>query len=103
VRRLALLFLAMSTTTALAADRIVVATATAGFRHDSIETAEMVIEQIAARTGWFEPVFARTEEEMAEALSPQTLESVTADDYRVRSSLTQKSVQGVSVPLLRQE
>ncbi len=76
MRRLALLFLAMSATTALAADRVVVATATAGFRHDSIETAEMVIEQIAARTGWFEPVFARREDEMSAALSPQSLQSV---------------------------
>jgi hypothetical protein len=64
----ALLLLSM-----MAADRLVVVTATAGFRHDSIETAEQVIAGIAARTRWFEVVFARDEDEMATMLSADSL------------------------------
>lgn len=57
---------------ALAADRVIVVTATAGFRHDSIETAEGVIAEIAARSG-FEVSFVRSEDEMVGALSADAL------------------------------
>jgi len=60
----------------MAADRIVVVTATAGFRHDSIETAKRVIGDIGAKTRWFEVVYARDESEMADALSPEALSEV---------------------------
>lgn len=56
-----------------AADQVLVVTATAGFRHDSIETAEQVLSSISDQTGRFSVVFARTEEEMAEALIPERL------------------------------
>lgn len=61
-----------------AVDRVLVVTATAGFRHDSIPTAEGVIAGIAARTRWFEPVYARTEEEAAAALAPERLREMRA-------------------------
>jgi type 1 glutamine amidotransferase len=64
---------ALLSTGLLAADRVVVVTATAGFRHDSIPTAEGVIGSIAAKTGWFEPLFVREESEMPAALSPAAL------------------------------
>jgi type 1 glutamine amidotransferase len=60
---------------AMAADRVIVVTATAGFRHDSIPVAEQVIADIASRTRWFDPVFVHTEEEMADALSVEALRS----------------------------
>jgi uncharacterized protein len=58
-----------------AADRVVVVTVTEGFRHDSIETAELVIAGIGRRLG-FEVTFARHEADLASALSPQALRSV---------------------------
>jgi type 1 glutamine amidotransferase len=67
---------ALLSTSLLTADRVVVVTATAGFRHDSIPTAEGVISAIAAKTGWFEPVFVREENEMPAALSPAALAGV---------------------------
>ena len=51
---------------------IVVVTATAGFRHDSIETAEQVIAEIAAQHQ-YDVAFARTEEEMMQRLTPDAL------------------------------
>jgi type 1 glutamine amidotransferase len=60
-------------TTAAAAERVVVVTATAGFRHESIETAEAVIADIARETHWFEVVFARDEDAMAQLLSEDEL------------------------------
>ncbi len=68
-----LLFLLMMST-AVQRDRVVVVTATAGFRHESIATAEQVISKIAA--DWFDVTFVRTEEEMADALSEAALRSV---------------------------
>jgi type 1 glutamine amidotransferase len=43
---------------------VLVVTATAGFRHDSIEIAEQTIASIGARTGWFTPIFAREADQM---------------------------------------
>jgi type 1 glutamine amidotransferase len=59
---------------AQAVDRVIVVTATAGFRHEeAIETAESVIAEIASRSRLFEPFFARTEEEAVQALSTASL------------------------------
>jgi hypothetical protein len=44
-------------------------------RHGSIETAEGVIAEIAARTRWFDPTFARTEEEKAPGCTSARLET----------------------------
>lgn len=63
----------MIASSAAAIDRVIVVTATAGFRHDSIETAENVIADIGSRTRWFEPFFVRTEEEAIQALSTTSL------------------------------
>lgn len=71
--RTALALLLLTAVPVTAADRVVVVTATAGFRHDSIETAEQVIAGIAARTRWFDVVFARDEDEMARTLSSGSL------------------------------
>jgi type 1 glutamine amidotransferase len=51
---------------------IVVVTATAGFRHDSIETAEGVIAQIAAQKQ-LDIAFARNDDEMKAMLAPDAL------------------------------
>lgn len=59
----------------IASDKVVVVTATAGFRHSSIETAEQVIADLGARTR-LEITFARDEEEMAAALSAESLRDV---------------------------
>ena len=67
----------MISSTALAADRVLIVTHTSGFRHeDSIEAAEQVFADIAARTRWFEPVFARNEEEAVSRLSESALRNV---------------------------
>jgi hypothetical protein len=71
-----LLGLIFTSTAAMAADRVLIVTTAAGFRHDSIETAEQVLADIAARTRWFEPVYARTDEEAVEALSASALRNV---------------------------
>ena len=67
-------------------------TATAGFRHDSIETAESVIGDIARQTRWFEVSYVHDEAEMAEALSAEALRDVqvvmfvnTTGDLQLRS------------------
>ncbi|HXI11979.1 MAG TPA: ThuA domain-containing protein [Thermoanaerobaculia bacterium] len=65
----------MSTVDAIAADRVVVVTATAGYRHESIETAERVLGEMARPMG-VELVRVRTEKEMEQALSPEGLRSV---------------------------
>ena len=58
--RSAYLMIAMIITPiAAASDRVLVVTATAGFHHDSIPTAEAVIAEIGAQTNWFEVTFAR--------------------------------------------
>lgn len=69
------LLLLMISNAATAADRVVIVTATTGFRHESIETAEQVLSDIAARTGWYDITFARNEEEMAAALSAEALKT----------------------------
>jgi type 1 glutamine amidotransferase len=51
---------------------ILVVTVTAGFRHESIGTAETVIQSIATRSG-VRVHFARTEEEALQAMSPENL------------------------------
>jgi len=54
---------------------LLVVTATAGFRHDSIPTAEEVIARLAPRLG-ASVSYARTEEEMARALTADALRGV---------------------------
>src|SRR6476620_2020219 len=76
MRFLSLMMAAIGTTTALAADRVVVVTATAGFRHDSIPAAEMVIAAIGEQTQWFTPEFVREEDDMPDALSAAALQGV---------------------------
>ena len=63
---------------ALLLPTVLVVTATSGYRHESIETAEAVIAQIASRTGAFQVRHVRTEEEMPAALSTAGLRDVRA-------------------------
>lgn len=63
-------------TLAVMAPLVLVCTATEGFRHESIETAEDTLAAMAARTGLFQVRFARTEAEMVAALSPDALRDV---------------------------
>jgi uncharacterized protein len=60
-----------------AGPRILVVTATTGFRHDSIETAEGVVAGIAAAQG-IELLFARDEAQMVERMTPDELGELTA-------------------------
>jgi type 1 glutamine amidotransferase len=57
--------------------RLLIVTATAGFRHSSIELAEETLASMAASRN-VEVVFARTEDEVAVRLTPAELQSVTA-------------------------
>ncbi len=75
-KKIALLLALALSPAATATDRVLIVTTTAGFRHDSIETAEEVISDIATRTKWFEPVFARTDEEATNLLSEKALRNV---------------------------
>lgn len=58
--------------------KVIVVTATAGYRHESIETAESVIAAIAGSTRAFTPHFVRTESELSPALSPSGLAGARA-------------------------
>jgi uncharacterized protein len=60
---------------AVATDQVVVVTATAGYRHESIATAEQVIRDLAHRLA-FNVVFAHTEAAMHDALSADALRRV---------------------------
>lgn len=71
-----LLIVMLSAVSARGADRVLVVTATAGFRHDSIETAEQVIASIADQTHWYTPSFARTEDDMIAMMTPESLANV---------------------------
>ena len=66
----------MTTVPMTAAPRILVVTATTGFRHDFIETAEGVIGEIASRRG-VEALFARDEAQMLASMTPAALRGVT--------------------------
>ena len=55
--------------------RAIVVTATEGYRHESIETAEEVMAAIGERSGLFVPRFVRTAAEMPAALAPEELAS----------------------------
>lgn len=72
---LSLVFAAMVTSTLLADPRILVVTATEGFRHDSIETAERVLAGIAAARG-VEVEYARTAEELRAQIGFHGLQAV---------------------------
>jgi type 1 glutamine amidotransferase len=57
---------------AKAADKLLVVSVTKGFRHQSIPTAETVIEQLG-KQGGFAVDFARTDDELALKLAPKAL------------------------------
>jgi uncharacterized protein len=74
VRLLLHLLLMLISGQILARPHIVVVTATAGFRHDSIETAELVLATIAAEQN-ADVYFVRTEDELV-LLDLQTVDAV---------------------------
>jgi uncharacterized protein len=53
--------------------RATVVTITHGFRHESIETAERTIAELALRTGMFTVTFARNDDDLARLFTPQAL------------------------------
>ena len=61
----------------LAQPRVLVVSATAGFRHDSIETAEQVIAEIAEQRG-VELLFARTDDDVRARMTAAELQPLTA-------------------------
>jgi type 1 glutamine amidotransferase len=56
-----------------AARRLLVVTHTAGFRHDSIPTAETTLQQIGAASGLFEVEYARTAGDVQRLLTAESL------------------------------
>jgi type 1 glutamine amidotransferase len=68
---LALAACATSPTETLAAPpKLLVVTVTKGFRHDSIPTAEKLVERLAQKSGAFTVDFARTDDELKAKLAP---------------------------------
>lgn len=73
---LALTACATSPTATLAAPpKLLVVTVTKGFRHDSIPTAEKLVERLAQESSAFTVDFARTDEELRTKLGPQGREA----------------------------
>ena len=71
VALLALTACATSPTETLAAPpKLLVVSVTKGFRHDSIPTAERLVERLAQKSGAFTVDFARTDEELKAKLAP---------------------------------
>ena len=58
--------------------KIIVVTVTEGYRHESIETAELVISSLAASSERFTPQFVRSAAELPAALSADALASAKA-------------------------
>ena len=58
--------------------KIIVVTVTEGYRHESIETAELVISSLAVSSGKFSPQFVRTAAELPAALSADALATAKA-------------------------
>jgi uncharacterized protein len=58
--------------------RLLVVTHTAGFRHDSIPTAENVLRQIGTESGLYETEFARTADDVRSRLTTSGLAGVDA-------------------------
>jgi uncharacterized protein len=54
--------------------RLLVVTVTKGFRHDSIPTAEALLEKLARETGAFAVDFARSDDELKAKTSPKALD-----------------------------
>jgi type 1 glutamine amidotransferase len=61
------------TTPGTAAKRLLVVTHTAGFRHDSIPTAESTLQQIGSSSGLFEVEFARTADDVTRLVTAESL------------------------------
>src|SRR2546429_6182838 len=60
----------------LAAPRkLLVVTVTKGFRHSSIPTAEKVLGQLAEKSGLFTVDYVRTDEDMAQKMTPAALKN----------------------------
>lgn len=57
---------------------VLVVTHTAGFRHDSIPTAESTISAIATASGTFDVAFCRTADDVGRLLTPAALANVDA-------------------------
>jgi hypothetical protein len=53
--------------------KVLVVTVTKGFRHDSIPTAEKVLEMLATKSGAFAVDFVRNDDEMAAKMTPAAL------------------------------
>jgi uncharacterized protein len=58
--------------------RLLVVTHTAGFRHDSIDTAEQVLQAIGTRTGLYQAELVRTADDVRQRLTTSGLANVDA-------------------------
>ncbi|PYJ01288.1 MAG: hypothetical protein DME25_18435, partial [Verrucomicrobia bacterium] len=58
-----------------AAKKVLVVTVTKGFRHSSIPTAEKVLGELAKKSGAFEVDYARTDEDIAQKMTPDALKA----------------------------
>jgi len=71
-----ILILTMTVDVTSGADRVVVVTATRGYRHESIETAETILGQMSRGEPSFDIVFARDEKDMARLMTSEALRGV---------------------------
>ena len=69
----ALVCLSIATAQAATPKKLLVVTVTKGFRHSSIPTAEKVLADVGKTSGAFTVDYARTEEEIAEKMTPDAL------------------------------
>src|SRR5262249_1168547 len=60
------------------AKKVLVVTVTKGFRHSSIPTAEKVIGELAAKSGAFTVDYVRTDDEMAQKMTLDSLKNYDA-------------------------
>jgi len=58
--------------------RVLVVTVTKGYRHDSIQVAEPLLADIAAKDGGFEVDYARTDDDLAAKMTPAALAGYAA-------------------------
>jgi hypothetical protein len=70
--------LGLALPTQAAPKNVLVVTVTAGFRHDSIPTAEKVLGELAEKSGAFTVDYVRTEREMAEKMTAEALKNYDA-------------------------
>ena len=82
---------------AAAPKKVLVVTVTHGFRHSSIPTGEKVLGELAQKSGAFTVDYVRTDEEMAQKMTPAALKNY--DGVIFENTTGGKGQQGGDLPL----